>query len=80
MPIFDSTNQITMTTLALKELTLNMSVAQLIVAGQVKTQDDLVTIAKFYMTDLKISFKEALDKIADLQTKIANAQNDLLAA
>jgi hypothetical protein len=62
----------------LKLQTLSEVTVKAFMAGQIKSQDDLVTLARVWMTDLAIGFKEALEMVSGLIEKIINIQDGLL--
>lgn len=73
------TNKI-MTTQAtdLKLQTLSEVTVKAFMAGQIQSQDDLVMLARVWMTDLAIGFKEALEMVNGLVEKIIKIQDALL--
>jgi hypothetical protein len=46
--------------------------------GKIQSQDDLITLARVWMTDLAIGFKEALEMVGGLIEKISKIQDELL--
>lgn len=54
----------------LKKITLAKETAKMFSSGKVRSQEDIVQIARVWMTDLSISFKHALTLIDEIVTTL----------
>lgn len=50
----------------IKRTTLDLSLVKMLIKSEIKTQDDIVQVARVYMTDLEISFKDSLNMVNEV--------------
>lgn len=73
-----SDNKMTTSIQNIKIGTLSEMTVKAFMNGSIKSQDDLVTVARIWMTDLEIGFKEALEYINKIQVQISAFQDAIL--
>lgn len=62
----------------IKIQTLSEMTVKSFMNGMINSENDIVTLAKVWMTDLEIGFKEALEMINKIQNQISAFQDAFL--
>lgn len=61
-----------------QQFTLAQTISVMFLDNKIQSQNDLVTLARFVMTDLEVSYKEALEFIEKVVNAISKVQDKML--